>query len=83
MTAKKRSYIVYLQDMLDAMYRIESYIQGLNFKEFQESNITVDAVIRNLEVIGEVANHIPDNVKAKKSGSTLETDVCIEKFCNS
>lgn len=65
MKERKRSYFIYLQDMLDAMYRIESYIQDLSYKEFQESKITVDAVIRNLEVIGEAANRIPDNVKEK------------------
>ena len=53
--------------MLDAMYRIQTYIQDLNFNEFKNSNITVDAVIRNLEVIGEAANQVPDEVKEKYS----------------
>jgi uncharacterized protein with HEPN domain len=33
--------------------------------EFETSNLTYDATIRNLEVIGEAATHIPDDIRAQ------------------
>ena len=46
-------------------YKIERYCQTLTYEQFIEDDKTKDAVIRNLEVIGEAANNIPDNIKKK------------------
>jgi len=54
-----------IEDIIDAINKIESYIQGLNFQTFKSSGITIDAVIRNIEVIGEAANHIPLKIRKK------------------
>ena len=43
------------------MNKIENYIEGLDFDSFAHNNMVVDAVIRNLEIIGEAIRNIPDN----------------------
>ena len=51
----KRDYRVYIDDMLEAIRRIEEYSKGLTFDKLSEDPKTVDAVIRNFEIIGEAA----------------------------
>jgi uncharacterized protein with HEPN domain len=48
----------YLQHMLDATVRIEGYLSGFDQDGFNQDNRTQDAVIRNLEIIGEAARNI-------------------------
>lgn len=60
-----RDYNVYLEDILDAARKIRSYTEGLSYETFHESSMAVDAVIRNLEVIGEAAKQIPDSIRAQ------------------
>ena len=62
---KQRFYKMYLDDLLSAIIKIESYIQGFDFENFMNDNKSIDAVIRNLEVIGEAANKLPDDFKDK------------------
>ena len=47
------------------MDSIESFIAGMNFEEFQADDKTVSAVIRKLEIIGEAAKQIPQEVREK------------------
>jgi uncharacterized protein with HEPN domain len=56
---------MYLQDMLTGIERIDHYIEGFNFKQFEQDHKTVDAVIRNFEVIGEAAKNLPKELKSK------------------
>ncbi|WP_340106583.1 HepT-like ribonuclease domain-containing protein [Rhodohalobacter sp. 8-1] len=65
MTRESRSYIHYLEDMLESMRRIQNYTDGLTFEEFTSSTLKMDAVIRNLEIIGEASKNVPDNLKNK------------------
>jgi uncharacterized protein with HEPN domain len=53
-----REWRLRVGDILEAIARIERYVDGLNFEQFQEDQKTVDAVIRNLEVIGEAVRHL-------------------------
>jgi len=46
--------------MLDAAARIAGYIDGMSFERFVSDRRTVDAVVRNLEVIGEAARAVDD-----------------------
>lgn len=45
------------------MTRIAEYIEGYNFDLFKKDYKTVDAVIRNFEIIGEAAKNLPDSIK--------------------
>lgn len=53
-----RDWRLRIEDILDAAASIEAYIAGLTFEQFQTDRKTVDAVVRNLEVIGEAAKHL-------------------------
>lgn len=64
MTAPRDSS-VYAHDILKAIMHIEQYVSKMTFEEFQEDRKTQDAVVRNLEVIGEAAKRIPDALRAK------------------
>ena len=58
---------MYLDDLLLAMNRNGEYIDGLSFVEFKMDYKTVDAVIRNFEIIGEAAKNLPKEIKHKYS----------------
>jgi uncharacterized protein with HEPN domain len=53
--------------MLNAASKIEEYIAGLSYEDFVADDKTVDAVIRQLTIIGEASNHIPEEVTSQYS----------------
>ncbi len=65
MKKEDRTYKVYLEDMNIAMKRIAEYIKGYSFVKFKEDFKTVDAVIRNFEIIGEASKNLPNEFKEK------------------
>jgi len=64
---KKRSYIVFIEDILSSMEKIERYVSNSNYETFEENEMIVDAVIRNLEIIGEASKNIPDDIRKRYS----------------
>lgn len=56
---------LYLDDILTSIERIEEYTKNLSHKDFEDDQKTVDAVVRNLEIIGEAARNIPENFAEK------------------
>ena len=64
---KKRNVILFIQDILEAIGNIEEFTQNMGFEEFIADKKTRDAVVRNLEVIGEAAKNIPDEIKQEYS----------------
>ena len=65
MEKKDRTYLMYLQDIQIAMIRIAEYIENMDFLKFKKDYKTVDAVIRNFEVIGEASKNLPTKIKEK------------------
>jgi uncharacterized protein with HEPN domain len=65
MKPEDRKYGFYLEDMLVSIQRIQEYIEGLDFIQFKQKYIVVDAVIRNFELIGEASKHIPKEIVEK------------------
>lgn len=53
---------LYLDDILEAVASIREYTADLNYAAFSEDRKTQDAVIRNLEIIGEAAGHLPEDM---------------------
>ena len=53
----------YLDDILEAVEKIERFTDGMDYAEFVEDSKTVDAVLRNFEVIGKAAKNIPEDVR--------------------
>jgi uncharacterized protein with HEPN domain len=65
---EKRIYKMYFDDILIAIDRIFEYTQGYDLTSFKRDYKTVDAVIRNFEIIGEAAKNIPDEIKEQHPG---------------
>jgi len=63
---KQRAHIFYLEDMLDAMHRISEYLEGYVYDDFINDQKTVDAVVRNFEIIGEAAKNVPENIRRRQ-----------------
>ena len=54
----KKSNIVYIEDIREALDKIEKYTDGISFEEFKTNEMCHDAVIRQLMIIGEASNRI-------------------------
>ena len=61
----KRDYRLFLQDILDACHHIQSFVQSMDFEQFESDEKTSSAVIRKLEIIGEAVKNIPDFIREK------------------
>ena len=61
----KRKPKLYLEDIKDSIRKIEGYTSNLSFDEFKKDTLTIDAVVRNLTIIGEAAKNIPEEIKSK------------------
>ncbi len=61
----KRRFDLYLKDILKSIDRIREYTSSLSFEEFAKDDIKVDAVMRNLEIIGEAVTQLPKEIKEK------------------
>lgn len=60
---KKRDYVVYLHDMLESAIKGIQFIKGIDYKTFSKDDKTQFALIRAIEVIGEVSKKIPKNLR--------------------
>lgn len=54
---------VFLEDIYTAALRIETYTEGLSFDEFVDNDLVIDAVIKNILVIGEASKNIPEQIR--------------------
>jgi uncharacterized protein with HEPN domain len=54
----KRDASLLLEDMLEAAEKIERFTNGMDYSAFIEDDKTIDAVVRNFEIIGEAANSL-------------------------
>ena len=60
-----RDYEVSLVDLLEAAGWIETYVAGFTLEQFRADRKTRDAVIRNLEVIGEAVKNVPADIRLR------------------
>lgn len=60
-----REWRLYLDDILSCCDRVLDYTCDLDFEGFVAQRMAYDAVIRNLEIIGEAAKNLPENVRAR------------------
>ena len=58
-----RDIQVYVEDIIEAINNIEKYTRGLTYETFAKDKKTVDAVIRNFEIIGEATKYIPGKIR--------------------
>ena len=58
-----RAWRFYVQDMLEFGQKVLSYTDGMDETAFIADVLTYDARLRNIELIGEAATHVPDHVR--------------------
>jgi uncharacterized protein with HEPN domain len=51
-----------ITDILEAIEKVQRYVEGMAFNDFEEDSKTVDAVIRNFIIIGEAARNVPEEI---------------------
>ena len=54
-----------LNHILDAIAKIERYVQGYDLQKFESDDVKIDAVVRNIEIIGEATTCLDRGLKAK------------------
>jgi len=59
---------MYLEDILHSCERIIEYVEGMNLDQFVGDSRTYDAVVRNLEVIGEASKKLPQATRERLPG---------------
>jgi uncharacterized protein with HEPN domain len=61
----RRDETVYLRHILDAMARIEEYVEGLDEGAFRRHKLVQDGVIRQLEIIGEAVKRLSSDLRSR------------------
>jgi len=60
-----RDYRLYIDDIIDSCNQIIEYTAGISFQQFESDRMRIDAVVRNIGIIGEAANNVPDDIQEK------------------
>ena len=61
----RREYRDYVQDILDSIADIDTFIGEMDIESFEKDRKTLNAVVRSIEVIGEAAKNIPVRLRNK------------------
>ena len=61
----QRDYKAFFEDIMEAISKIERYTKGLTLDDFKGNEIVIDATLRNLEIIGEAAKNIPEEIRIR------------------
>ncbi len=61
----KRNFSLYLTDIVIHINKIEKYVDNITYDCFLSSDLLIDAISRNIEIVGEASSHIPDNIRKK------------------
>lgn len=59
----ERQWRFYLDDMIDFAEHVLTYSEGFDQATFESTGLNYDAIVRNLELIGEAATHIPEEIR--------------------
>ena len=54
---------VYLKDILSSINKVQNYSGDMSFEEFKEKEMVQDAILRNLEIIGEAVKNVPADIR--------------------
>ena len=72
----KRDYVLFIEDVVNCLEKIERYTKGLSFEEFRRNDMLIDAVVRNFEIIGEAVKRIIDkriNIELTNARKIIDT----------
>ena len=56
---------IFLRHILDCVGKIERYLQNYDYEKFKQDEEKIDAVVRNVEIIGEAANNLTRDLRSK------------------
>ena len=59
----RRDPRLYLDDILESLTKIEGFVKEMSFDKFKKDDRTVDAVIRNFEIIGQAVKQLPKDIQ--------------------
>lgn len=63
----QRELKAYFEDILSSINKIEKYIHGMTKEDLKNNEMALDAVVRNLEIIGEAVKKIPEEIRTQHS----------------
>lgn len=61
----RRGYKLYLEDILESVNNVQSYVGNASFEELIRDRMRLDAIVRNFEIIGEASSKIPQEIRDK------------------
>lgn len=64
----KRTDKEFLSDILEAIRRVKVYTEGMTYESFLQDTRTQDAVVRNLEIMGEAVKGLSEEIRRRHSG---------------
>jgi len=81
----KREYILYLEDILEAITDVESFSKGLTKEKFVADRLRQSAILRQIEIMGEAVKNIPLEVRkrypdVKWKGIAATRDILIHAY---
>ncbi len=59
----KRDWKILFEDIIESIKKIEDYTADLSYDDFEVNNLLIDAVVRNIEIIGEASKNIPIEIQ--------------------
>ncbi len=65
MSPSSRDWRLYADDIIEACGKIRRFTEGMSYEAFVADELKRDAVLRNIEIIGEAAKNMPDDVIAE------------------
>ena len=77
----KRDISLYLEDIKIAIKKIEKYTKEISLKFFESDEKTIDAVVRNLGIIGEAASNIPKEIRNKYADIPWRKIIRMRSLC--
>ena len=75
----RRATPLLVEDIWEAIEKIQRYVAGLDHDTFIKDDKTIDSVVRNLEIIGEAANRLPEDSEPSTPRSKLAQNHWPEK----
>jgi len=64
---RKVDHLLFIEDIKESLEKIERYVAGMDFDAFAGNELVIDAILRNLEVIGEATKNIPERFRKEHS----------------
>jgi len=55
----KRDWKILFEDIIESITKIQNYTKDLSFEDFAQSPLIIDAVVRNIQIVGEASKNVP------------------------